>query len=103
MLAIASYYDYEIWQMDVKIAFLNGYLEEKVYMTQPDGFVDPNSPRKVCKLQKFIYGLNQASRSWNIHFDKAIKKFGFLRNPKRVLCIQESQWEFYCFLSFVSG
>ncbi|KAL0462539.1 UNVERIFIED_CONTAM: Retrovirus-related Pol polyprotein from transposon TNT 1-94 [Sesamum latifolium] len=41
LLAIASYFDYEIWQMDVKTAFLNGYLEEEVYMTQPEGFADP--------------------------------------------------------------
>ena len=63
ILAIASYYDYEIWQMDFKIAFLIGYLEEEVYMTQSKGFVDPTSPKKVCKLQKSIYGLKQASRS----------------------------------------
>ena len=50
LLAIAAYYDYEIWQMDVKTAFLNGNLLEDVYMTQPEGFVDPKSPRKVCKL-----------------------------------------------------
>ena len=64
LLAIAAYYNYEIWQMDVKTAFLNGYLEETVYMTQPEGFVDQNNPKKVCKLKKSIYGLKQASRSW---------------------------------------
>ena len=41
LLAIAAYHDYEIWQMDVKTAFLNGVLDEDVYMVQPDGFVDP--------------------------------------------------------------
>ncbi|KAL0458696.1 UNVERIFIED_CONTAM: Retrovirus-related Pol polyprotein from transposon TNT 1-94 [Sesamum latifolium] len=82
LLAIASYFDYEIWQMDVKTAFLNGYLEDEVYMTQPEGFVDPRSPKKVCKLQKSIYGLKLASRSWNLHFDDAIKEFDFLRNPE---------------------
>ncbi|KAL0345452.1 UNVERIFIED_CONTAM: Retrovirus-related Pol polyprotein from transposon TNT 1-94 [Sesamum radiatum] len=82
LLAIASYFDYEIWQMDVKTAFLNGYLEEEVYMTQPEGFVDPRSPKKVCKLQRSIYGLKQASRSWNLRFDEAIKEFGFLKNPE---------------------
>ncbi|KAL0430373.1 UNVERIFIED_CONTAM: Retrovirus-related Pol polyprotein from transposon TNT 1-94 [Sesamum radiatum] len=82
LLAIASYFDYEIWQMDVKTAFLNGYLEEEVYMTQPKGFVNPQSPKKVCKLQRSIYGLKQASRSWNLRFDEAIKEFGFLRNPE---------------------
>ena len=43
MLAIAAFYDYEIWQMDVKTAFLNGFLEEELYMMQPEGFVDPNA------------------------------------------------------------
>ena len=56
MLAIAAYYDYEIWQMDVKTAFLNGHLKEELYMMQPEGFVDPKNPDKVCKLQRSIYG-----------------------------------------------
>nr|GEV03136.1 hypothetical protein [Tanacetum cinerariifolium] len=63
LIAIAAFFDYEIWQMDVKIAFLNGYLDEDIYMVQPEGFVNPNHPRKVCKLQRSIYGLKQASRS----------------------------------------
>ena len=62
MLAIAAFYDYEIWQMDVKTAFLNGFLEEELYMMQPEGFVDPKGANKVCKLQRSIYGLVQASR-----------------------------------------
>ena len=41
MLAIAAFYDYEIWQMDVKTAFLNGFLEEELYVMQPEGFIDP--------------------------------------------------------------
>ena len=52
MLAIAAFYDYEIWQMDVKTAFLNGFLEEDLYMMQPEGFVDPKGANKVCKLQR---------------------------------------------------
>jgi hypothetical protein len=69
LFAIAAYYDYEIWQMDVKTAFLNGHLQEDVYMVQPEGFVDPKNSDKVCKLKRSIYGLKQASRSWNIRFD----------------------------------
>ncbi|GJU14099.1 retrotransposon protein, putative, ty1-copia subclass [Tanacetum coccineum] len=80
LISIAAYYDYEIWQMDVKTAFLNGYLDEDIYMVQPEGFVDPNHPRKVCKLQRSIYGLKQASRSWNKRFDEEIKRFGFTQN-----------------------
>ncbi|GJX42891.1 retrotransposon protein, putative, ty1-copia subclass [Tanacetum coccineum] len=80
LISIAAFYDYEIWQMDVKTAFLNGYLDEDIYMVQPEGFVDPNHPRKVCKLQRSIYGLKQASRSWNKRFDEEIKRFGFDQN-----------------------
>nr|GEX32039.1 reverse transcriptase [Tanacetum cinerariifolium] len=60
--------------MDVKTPFLNGYLDEDIYQVQPEGFVDPKYPKKVCKLQRSIYGLKQASRSWNKRFDKEIKK-----------------------------
>ena len=80
LIAIAAFHDYEIWQMDVKTAFLNGKLSEDVYMTQPEGFVQSEHPNRVCKLQKSIYGLKQASRSWNICFDEKIKEFGFLRS-----------------------
>ena len=51
MLAIAAFYDYEIWQMDVKTTFLNGFLKEELYMMQPEGFIDPKGANKVCKLQ----------------------------------------------------
>ncbi|GKA35690.1 retrotransposon protein, putative, ty1-copia subclass [Tanacetum coccineum] len=80
LIAIAAYYDYEIWQMDVKTAFLNGYLNEEVYMEQPEGFVNPKYPNRVCKLKRSIYGLKQASRQWNKRFDDEIKKFGFSQN-----------------------
>ncbi|KAK8502212.1 hypothetical protein V6N12_042709 [Hibiscus sabdariffa] len=80
LLAIAAFHDYEIWEMDVKTAFLNGKLEEDVYMTQPEGFVTPENAGKVCKVQRSIYGLKQVSRSWNLRFNDAIKEFGFIRN-----------------------
>ena len=80
LIAIAAFYDYEIWQMDVKTAFLNGKLTEDVFMAQPEGFVHPKYPRSVCKLQKSIYRLKQASRSWNLCFDEKIKSFGFDRS-----------------------
>ena len=55
MLAIATFY--EIWQMDVKTTFLNGFLKEELYMMQPEGFVNPKGVNKICKLQRSIYGL----------------------------------------------
>ena len=63
--------------MDVKTAFLNGFLEEELYMMQPECFVDPKGANKVCKLQQSIYGL--VSRSWNKRFDSVIKAFGFIQ------------------------
>ncbi|GJX29177.1 retrotransposon protein, putative, ty1-copia subclass [Tanacetum coccineum] len=80
LIAIAAYYDYEIWQMDVKTTVLNGHLSEEVYMEQPEGFVNPKYPNRVCKLKRSIYGLKQASRQWNKRFDDEIKKFGFTQN-----------------------
>ena len=60
-------------------AFLSRFLKEELYMMQPEGFVDPKDANKVCKLQLSIYGLVQASRSWNIRFDEMIKAFGICR------------------------
>nr|GEV34224.1 hypothetical protein [Tanacetum cinerariifolium] len=81
LIAIAAYYDYEIWQMDVKTSFLNGHLFEEVYMEQPDSFVNPKYPNHVCKLKRSIYGLKQASRQWNKQFDDEIEKFDFTQTP----------------------
>ena len=55
MLAIAAFYDYEIWQIYVKNSFLNGFLKEELYMMLPEGFVDPKGANKVCVLQLSIY------------------------------------------------
>ena len=82
MLAIAAFHDYEIWQLDIKTTFLNGKLDEEVYMVQPQGFEDPKNSSKVCKLQRAIYGLKQASRSWNKRFDEEVKILGFIQSKE---------------------
>ncbi|PKI39342.1 hypothetical protein CRG98_040208, partial [Punica granatum] len=79
MLAIAAHYDYEVWQMDVKTAFLNGYIEEDILMDQLRAF-ESKDKSKVCKLKRSIYGLKQASRSWNRRFDEAVKSFDIIKN-----------------------
>ncbi|GJS18967.1 retrovirus-related pol polyprotein from transposon TNT 1-94 [Tanacetum coccineum] len=64
-VAYAAHKSFPIYQMDVKMAFLNGLLKEEVYVAQPDGFVDPDHPEKVYRLRKALYGLKQAPRAWN--------------------------------------
>ena len=66
--------------MDDKTAFLNGYLEESIYLEQPEGYKTHEQQQKVYKLLKSIYGLKQASRSWNLRFDETIKTYGFEQN-----------------------
>lgn len=60
ILTLAITYGWDIQQVDINNAFLNGELHEEVYMTQPPGFKDPNRPNHVCKLQKALHGLKQA-------------------------------------------
>ncbi|KAL0405550.1 UNVERIFIED_CONTAM: Retrovirus-related Pol polyprotein from transposon RE2 [Sesamum latifolium] len=80
LLAIAAWYDYEIWQMDVKTVFLNDFVEEEIYMDQREGFTTVGEEQKVCRLQRSIYDLKQASRSWNAHFDEVIRGYDFIKN-----------------------
>jgi hypothetical protein len=79
-MALVAHYDLELYQMDVKTAFLNGDLDETVYMAQPKGFVVEGKEKLGCRLKKLIYGLKQASRQWYLKFDKTIKEFGFKEN-----------------------
>jgi hypothetical protein len=78
ILAIASIKQLDIQQMDVKGAYLNGTLNEKVYMHQPEGYDDGSG--RVCLLRKTLYGLKQSGREWNTEFDMKMKKFGFRRS-----------------------
>ncbi|KAL0293323.1 UNVERIFIED_CONTAM: Retrovirus-related Pol polyprotein from transposon TNT 1-94 [Sesamum radiatum] len=80
LLATAAWYDYEIWQMDVITAFLNGFIEKEIFIDQLEGFTVVGEEQKVCRLQKSIYGLKQASRSWNTHFDEVIQSYDFIKN-----------------------
>ncbi|GJX04760.1 zinc finger, CCHC-type containing protein [Tanacetum coccineum] len=80
LIALASIHNLIIHQMDVKTAFLNGELEEEVYMNQPLGFILPSNENKVCKLIKSLYGLKQAPKQWHQKFDEVVLSNGYLLN-----------------------
>lgn len=79
-LALAAELILFIYQVDVTSTYLNGVLEEVVYMQQPGGFVDKKNPHIFCKLKKILYGLKQSRRKWNSEIHGALKKvcWGFL-------------------------
>lgn len=76
LFALAAHYDWEVHHMDVKSAYLNGKLEETIYMRQPEGFVEKGKERLVCLLKKGLYGLKQAGRCWNHTIDPALRALG---------------------------
>ncbi|GJV38094.1 retrovirus-related pol polyprotein from transposon TNT 1-94 [Tanacetum coccineum] len=80
ILAIAALKNLEIHLMDVKTAFLNGDLEEEIYMNQPEGFIAPGQAGKVCRLVKSLYGLKQAPKQWHQKFDNTMLESGFKIN-----------------------
>jgi len=80
LLALAAIHNLVIHQMDVKTAFLNGELDEEIYMKQPEGFVMLGNEDKVCKLIKSLYGLKQAPKKWHQKFDEVVLSNGFVLN-----------------------
>jgi len=82
LIALAAKHNLLVHQMDVTTAFLNGTLEEEVYMQQPEGFVKEGQEELVCKLHKSIYGLKQSSRCWNAALDDHLREIGFSQSPK---------------------
>ena len=79
VIALAVQNGLKLHQMDVTTAFLNGELEEEVYMKQPEGFVDKDRDHLVCRLKRSIYGLKQSPRCWNSALDAQLKKMGFVQ------------------------
>ncbi|BBG99367.1 hypothetical protein Prudu_009033 [Prunus dulcis] len=81
IMALVAHFDLHLHQMDVKTTFVNGDLIEEIYMKQPGGFASKGEENLVCRLQKSIYGLKQASRQWYLKFDEVVKSQGFIDNP----------------------
>nr|GEY99312.1 hypothetical protein [Tanacetum cinerariifolium] len=98
LIVIAAFYDYEIWQIDIKTAFLNGHLSEEVYIVQPEGFANPKFPDQVCKLKHSICGLKQAFRQWNKGFDDEIKIFNFIKNRDEPCVYMKASGSYVTFL-----
>jgi hypothetical protein len=98
ILALVAHFDLELQQMDVKTTFLNGDLEEKVYMKQPEGFPSSDGEQLVCKLKKSIYGLKQASRQWYLKFHNVISSFSFVENVMDQCIYQKVSGSKICFL-----
>ena len=77
VLAISNHLDLELHQMNVQTAFLNGELEEEIYMVQPGGYTKDGREHLVCKLNNSLYGLKQASRCWFRTMDTFLKESGY--------------------------
>ncbi|GJR87318.1 retrovirus-related pol polyprotein from transposon TNT 1-94 [Tanacetum coccineum] len=80
VLAIVALKNLEVHQMDVKMAFLNGYLEEEIYINKPNGFIAPGQESKVYRLVKSLYGLKQAPKQWHQKFDHTMLESEFKIN-----------------------
>ena len=81
LVAIASHHGWKVHQLDVKIAFLNGDLQEEVYVSQPSDFIMHGQEKKACKLHKALYGLKQAPRAWYEKIHTYLIGHGFYNSP----------------------
>ena len=93
LLALACHLKFKLDQMDVKTAFLNGFIKEEVYVAQPKGFIDPHVPDHVLCLKKALYGLKQAPRAWYDRFTQYLVSHGFTRGQTdKTLFYQKGEW-----------
>ena len=95
LLGVACILKFKLYQMDVKSAFLNGYLQEEVYVEQPKGFVDPEHPNYVYKLKKALYGLKQAPRAWYERLTQFLEEQGYRKGGSdKTLFVKEERGKF---------
>ena len=98
IMALVAHFDFDLHQMDVKTEFLNGNIEEEVYMKQPEGSSSSEGEHLVCKLKKSIYGLKQASCQWYLKFHEVIASFVFEDNVMDQCIYQKVNVSKICFL-----
>ena len=95
MIAIAVQNNLKLHQIDVTTAFLNGKLDEEVYMEQPEDFVVKNKEDLVCKLKRSIYGLKQSPRCWNSTLNCHLKEMGFVQSTAEPCLYTSSKKEMF--------
>ena len=98
IMTLVAHFNFDLHQMDVKTAFLNGNLEEEVYMKQIEGFSSSEGEHLVCKLKKSIYRLKQSSSQWYFKFHEAITSFDFEENIMDQCIYQKVSGSKICFL-----
>jgi hypothetical protein len=78
LLAFATSKGFKLYQMDVKITFLNGVIQEELFVRQPPGFKNPKYPNRVYKLSNVLYELKQASRAWYARLETFLLEHGYV-------------------------
>ena len=101
VLGVVSLLDLELQWVDVKTAFLHGYLNEEIYMEQPEGLVQNKKSRLVCKLRNSLYGLKQSPKKWYKKFDSFMVSQYFTRSEYDH-CIYFKRLENGMFIAYLS-
>ena len=101
VIAAAAQHGLKLHQMDVTTAFLNGELQDEVYMKQPEGFIAPGQEDLVCKLKRSIYGLKQSPRCWNHVLDSHLKGMGFTQTASDPCLYVASEGELFIIAVYV--
>ena len=101
LLSIVAYMDYKILQMDVKTTFLNGSLDETIYMVQLEGFIAKGQKNKVCKLQKSIYSLSRHQGLGTSNLTNRSKYLDLSNVLMSLVCTREAADTWWCFSYFM--
>ena len=95
-ISLAATYNWDLHKLDIKNVFLHGDLQDEVYMEQPTGFVAQGQIRKVCRLQKSLYGLKHSPCAWFGKFNQAVEEFGMQKSKfDHFFLLQELQFWYH--------